>query len=149
MPTIGSRRGSRPRTRSRMGTTQRGLVELERRIGTDVTRANVQSVPRSYGTGRLTPNEIHYERGQILKRRRRRSRPLRSTTPLNGDPNRLTTYEQTLLTGPNETFTNKNNRPNAREPPGTHEDYVDTARRDRSTASRTSRYIPSSLRSHR
>ena len=130
-----------------MDTTRRRLFELGKRIRTDVTRTAVQSDTCPYGTGQLTPNERYSERGPISKRRR--SRPLRSTTTPNGDPNRLKTYERTRLPGKNEKFTKKNNRPNAREPPRTHEDYVDTSRRYRSVASPTSRYIPSSLRTHR
>ena len=62
-----------------MDTARRRLFELGKRIRTGVARADVQSATRPYEPGRPTQSEGHYER-QSPKRKRRRSRPVRSTT---------------------------------------------------------------------
>ena len=64
-----------------MDTTRRRLFELGKRIRTGVARVDFQSAPRPYEPGRPTQSEGQYER-QSPKRKRRRSRPVRSTTEL-------------------------------------------------------------------
>ena len=80
-----------------MDTRRRKLFELGKRIRTGVTRADFQSATRPDEPDRSTQSEGHYVR-QSPKRKRRRSRPVRSTSKSptkNDDPTRDHTNEHT------------------------------------------------------
>ena len=64
-----------------MDTTRQRLFELGKQIRTGVARADFQSATRPYELGRPTQSEGHHER-KSPKRKRRRSRPVRSTTEM-------------------------------------------------------------------
>ena len=84
---IEPRRGSRRSTRTRMDTMRRRLFELGKGLSTGVARTDFQSATCPYEPGRPTRNEGHYEQRQSPKRKRRWSRPVRSTieTPTKND----------------------------------------------------------------
>ena len=63
-----------------MNTTRRRLFEVGKRIRTGVARADFQFATHPYEPHRPSQSEGQYEQRQSPKRKRRRSRPVRSTT---------------------------------------------------------------------